>query len=247
MRASEAEFRYRFWVIFGLFWLGFSCYFVDHVNVTVALIRAVVPGLDLDSLAGRHALQAGFGFAALLGVAAAALRSWASAYLRSDVVHDTALRTEGLVADGPFRHVRNPLYLGNVILSLGMAMLMSRLGALVLVVGQALFLLRLIGREESSLAADEGDRFRAYRSAVPRLVPSLVPRVPAGRARAHWAEGIIGEAFLWILALSMISFALTLNSRIILYAVGVGFAVYWLLFAVWKKRGRTGGPDADAS
>src|SRR5262245_48846468 len=246
VRASEAEFRYRFWIIFALFWLGFGSYTFDRQNLAANLVHAFAPGLDLDSHAAVRALQAVFGLAAFLGVIAAALRSWASSYLRSDVVHDTALRTEGLVADGPFRHVRNPLYLGNIILSLGMALLMSPLGALILVVGQTFFLLRLVGREEAELLASEGDRFRAYCAAVPKLVPSLVPRVPAGSARPHVVEGLVGESFSWILALAMVVFALTLNSRIIPVFVGAGFAVYWLLFVVWKKRGRGGADVAGA-
>ncbi|HKA24488.1 MAG TPA: isoprenylcysteine carboxylmethyltransferase family protein [Candidatus Eisenbacteria bacterium] len=234
MRATEWEFRYRFWVIFGLFWAGFGAYRIQHVNLAVVLLRSVAPGSETNDTA----LRLVFGFAAVLGILAAALRSWASAYLRSDIVHDTALRTEGLVADGPFRFVRNPLYLGNLLLSLGMALLMSPLGACVLVFGQAFFLLRLIGREEWELQHTEGDRFAAYRAAVPRLVPSLVPRVPSGRTRPHVVEGLVGESFSWIIALSMVAFALTLNSRIIPWFVAVGFAVYWLLFVVWKKRGR---------
>lgn len=239
MRAGDLEFRYRFWVIFGLFWLGFSCYYVDHINLTEWLVTLVAPGLHGDQL--RHVMQGVFAVAALLALASAALRSWASAYLRSDVVHDTAVHTETLVADGPYRHVRNPLYLGTYLMTLGMALVMSRLGAAMVLVGQAIFLLRLIGREEAELTAAGGDRFRAYQAAVPRLVPSLAPRVPSGRTPAHVAEGVIGEAFSWILGLALLLFALTLNSRVILYAVGVGFVIYWLLFVVWKKRGRTRG------
>lgn len=246
MRASESEFRYRFWVIFGLFWIGFSCYALDHQNLALWLLR-LWPGFDPDAAASRPILTAVFGFGALLGLAAAVIRSWASAYLRSDVVHDTALHTETLVADGPYRHVRNPLYLGTFLLSLGMSLLMSRLGALVVVIGQTWFLLRLIGREEAELEARGGDRFRAYQARVPRLLPSLTPRLPAGGGVAHWAEGAIGEAFQWILALALVVFALTLNSRVILWAVGIGFLVYWLLFAVWKKRGRTRGSTSPAS
>ena len=235
MRATEFEFRYRFWVIFGLFWAGFGAYSIQHANLALLLLRALSPGAETNDAA----LRAVFGFAALLGIAAAALRSWASAYLRSDIVHDTALRTEGLVADGPFRYVRNPLYLGNILLSLGMALLMSPLGASILVFGQTFFLIRLIHREEWELLKSEGDRFSAYRAAVPMLVPSLKPRVPRGRIVPHVVEGLVGESFSWIIALSMVAFALTLNSRIIPYFVGVGFVVYWLLFVVWKKRGRS--------
>src|SRR5262250_2812371 len=48
--------------------------------------------------------------AALLGVAAM-LRTWASAYLHAEVVYASEVKTEALVADGPYRRVRNPLYL----------------------------------------------------------------------------------------------------------------------------------------
>ncbi|HEV8480672.1 MAG TPA: isoprenylcysteine carboxylmethyltransferase family protein [Candidatus Eisenbacteria bacterium] len=243
MRATDFEFRHRFWIIFALFWAGFGAYAIQHANLAVGLLRVASGGAE-PSAPAVHAI---FAFAALFGVAAGALRSWASAYLRSGIVHDTALHAEGLVADGPFRFVRNPLYLGNILLALGMALLMSPLGALVVVVGQTIFLLRLIRREEWELAQAEGDRFAAYKAAVPMLIPSLTPRVPSGRTEPHIVEGIVGESFTWILVLAMAVFAFTLNSRLIPYFVGVGFLVYWLLFVVWKKRGRAGSGAAKAA
>jgi protein-S-isoprenylcysteine O-methyltransferase Ste14 len=235
VRASEFEFRYRFWIIFGLFWAGFGAYRFQHGSLGAWILRAISPGLE-DNTA---ALRAVFGLGALLVILAAALRSWAAAYLRSDIVHDTALRTEGLVADGPFRYVRNPLYLGNILMALGMALLMPPLGAFLVVFGHLVFLIRLIRREEWELQHSEGDRFTAYRAAVPMLVPSLTPRVPSGRTVPHVVEGLVGESFTWILALAMVVFVLTLNSRLIPYFVLGGFVVYWLLFVMWKKRGRS--------
>jgi protein-S-isoprenylcysteine O-methyltransferase Ste14 len=243
VRATDFEFKNRFWIIFALFWAGFGAYAIQHANLAVTLLRAVSgSGEPSDA-----AVRAVFAFAALFGFAAGALRSWASAYLRSGIVHDTALHSEGLVADGPFRFVRNPLYLGNILLALGMALLMSPLGAFVVVVGQTLFLVRLIRREEWELTQSEGDRFAAYKAAVPMLVPSLMPRVPSGRITPHVVEGLVGESFTWILVLAMVVFAFTLNSRLIPYFVGVGFIVYWLLFVVWKKRGRAEASAAKAA
>ena len=102
------------------------------------------------------------------------------------------------------------------------------------------FLLRLIGREEALLAASGGQRFEAYRAAVPRLVPSLTPRVPRGGVEPRWAQGIAGETFIWILAVSMLAFALTLNGRLVPLSAAIGFVVYWILFAVWRRRARAG-------
>ena len=76
---------------------------------------------------------------ALLVFAAAVLRTWASAYLRTEVVHDTSQHSKALVADGPFRFTRNPLYLANVPMAAGIGLLSSRLGWLFLVAANWLF------------------------------------------------------------------------------------------------------------
>ena len=145
MRATAFEFRYRFWFIFLLFWAAFSFYLVDHRSAGVALVRLLSSGPATES-----AVHVIFGLAALLIGIAALLRTWAAAYLQSERVHDANLRTEGVVADGPYRHVRNPLYLGNLLLAVGMGLIASRLGFLILVGGHLIFLLRLIGREGTS-------------------------------------------------------------------------------------------------
>lgn len=41
--------------------------------------------------------------------AAAEIRTWATAYLGSEIVFDLNLHTNRLVADGPYRYVGNPL------------------------------------------------------------------------------------------------------------------------------------------
>ncbi len=244
MQAGEREYRYRFWFIFGLFFVAFSCYWLDHRNTAVALLQRLAPSLDADEARGRRALQLLFGLGALLALLGACIRSWATAYLRSDVVHDAVVRTEGLVADGPYRFVRNPLYLGNQVLMLGVALAASQLGAIVLTLGGLIIHLRLIGREEARLLAAQGEPFRAYCARVPRFVPSLVPRVtPSGR-KPQWMEGFVGEAFIWVMAAAMGVFAVTLDSRSLLYASLGGVAVYWAIDAIRKRLKPT--PNAPA-
>ncbi|HEX2715284.1 MAG TPA: isoprenylcysteine carboxylmethyltransferase family protein, partial [Candidatus Acidoferrales bacterium] len=69
-----------------------------------------------------------FAFAAFLLVVAALIRTWASSYLHAGVVYAAEVKTESLVADGPYRRVRNPLYFANVLMAIGMGALMSRAG-----------------------------------------------------------------------------------------------------------------------
>src|SRR2546430_1608841 len=82
---------------------------------------------------------------------------------------DPKLRTERLVADGPYRHVRNPLYLGTDLLALAMTPLASRLGAVTLAAGIFFFNLRLINREEAGLRAAQGESYARFMEAIPRL------------------------------------------------------------------------------
>jgi protein-S-isoprenylcysteine O-methyltransferase Ste14 len=242
MRATAFEFRHRFWFIFLLFWAGFSAYGIDHRGTASALVRAFGYG------EGSHAIRGVFVFAALLIGLAALVRTWASAYLQSEKVHDANLRTDGVVADGPYRHLRNPLYFGNLLLALGMGLLMSRLGFVIVVLGHVIFLLRLIGREESELLASQGERYRAYYDAVPRLLPSLRPRVPSGGLEPRWPQAFGGELFFWILFAGTAYFAVTLEDRAIPTVALVGTVIYFVMLAVLRRqRARLTSPAAPGS
>ena len=56
-----------------------------------------------------------------------------------------------LLADGPYRYVRNPLYLGNIFMAVGIGLMASRTGFFILSLGMTLFVFRLILREQSEL------------------------------------------------------------------------------------------------
>jgi protein-S-isoprenylcysteine O-methyltransferase Ste14 len=243
MRATDFEFRHRFWVIGAIFWAGFSCYFLDPQNAAVALIRTLHGGaVDFDVPAARHALQLVFALGAALAALGAAVRTWASAYLASERVHDPELRSESLVADGPYRHVRNPLYLGLLLLTLGLAPTASRLGFPVLIAGITVVCLRLIGREEAELLASQGESYAAYLRAVPRLWPALRPRLPAGGQPPRWGQAWAGEGFVWGLAAASAIFAATLDMKIFEVAAIALFGGYLVMQQVWKRvRARTGG------
>lgn len=232
MRATEFEFRQRFWFIGGIFWLGFMCYSFDHRNSGAVLAKFFWGrDFDLDRPADAHVLHLIFAFAALLCVLAALIRSWAAAYLRSAIVHDHALHSEGLVADGPFRWTRNPLYLGGVLLAAGVGLLASPVGWFVMTFGLMFFYYRLIGREEAALAASQGESFRAYCAAVPRFFPALRARVKSSGAQPRWGQAFLGEMFLWGFAASIIAFAATLSLTICYIVMGVslaGYALYWI-------------------
>jgi protein-S-isoprenylcysteine O-methyltransferase Ste14 len=81
-----------------------------------------------------------------------------------------------LVVAGPYRHVRNPMYIAALLFLLGQAVLY---GALSLVWYAAAFAvvvhLFVVGYEERALSRQFGADYAAYRAAVGRWVPRLRP------------------------------------------------------------------------
>jgi protein-S-isoprenylcysteine O-methyltransferase Ste14 len=242
-RASDFEFRYRFWFILALFAVAFLSHNFDSVNVSVALSRAIAAARhDRSPDAIDPYVRGFFAFGALLVFLAALVRSWAEAYLHSSIVHDVDLHSDSLVADGPYRYLRNPLYLGTVLLSIGIGFLASRTGFVILAVGMTLFTYRLILREEAELLASQGESYRRFFEKVPRFVPALGPRVPAAGRPPNWFDGFTGELFMWGCAAGMVGFAITL--KIVYYWIpfGAGFAIYFLQSGLRKRAGVTTPP-----
>ena len=229
-RATEFEFRYRFWFIAGIIWLGFLLYRIDHTNISFALSRLILGYPDENSAALDRGVIAFFWLGTLIVALAALVRSWAESYLHSSIVHDSALHGEQLVADGPFRHLRNPLYLGTVLLTIGIGVLASRIGFVVMSVAMFLFTYRLILREEITLLQSQGESYRRYFAAVPSLIPSLRPRVPASGAKPNWLDGFTGEIFMWGAVAAMAVFSLTQNIVYFWIALGSGFILYFLQY-----------------
>jgi len=199
-------------------------------------MRVIAPSVDPQSARWILILRMIFAGGALLLFLAALLRTWATAYLRTEVVHDSSQHSEALVADGPFRYVRNPLYLANLPVAAGFGVLASRLGWVFLVAGVWLFVYRLILRKEYGLLESQGESHRAYLNAVPRFWPSLTPRVPSGGGKPHWGQAIGGELLFWLFGVAVLCFAITLNIKITWFVLGGSLTAYFILVPILMKR-----------
>jgi protein-S-isoprenylcysteine O-methyltransferase Ste14 len=108
--ATEFEFKNRFWIIGGVIFLAFFCYGLDHTNIAFALTQKILgPTAQPDTPVFDRYQLAIVTIGSLFVYLAALLRSWAESYLHSSIVHDAAIHSDQLVAEGPYRHVRNPL------------------------------------------------------------------------------------------------------------------------------------------
>lgn len=76
-----------------------------------------------------------------------------------------------LIAEGPYRFSRNPMYLGMAVAAVGIAIFFDSIAALALLAGVVLVIDRwVIAREEAYLARRFGDEFEAYRKRVRRWI-----------------------------------------------------------------------------
>jgi protein-S-isoprenylcysteine O-methyltransferase Ste14 len=234
MQATDLEFRQRWWFFGAICFVSFSCLAFDHVPVGGRLADGLAAATHWPESFALHVV---FGAAAALMVVAALVRTWGSAYLGRKVVHDHAVHGEDLRADGPYRHVRNPLYFGNVLMSVAISQIAPVIGCPVMIIGMVVFCYRLIGREEAVLEAEQGDRYRAFMRAVPRLWPSLRARIPASGGAPDWINGLSAEAFFWSFALGLVGFAVSLN--ILWFYGGLVFSplLSWLAGLAVGKRG----------
>lgn len=199
MKATTFEFRFRIGIAVLLYLLGFWAPWTRYGNVP----PATTAWLALSTtLANWHWLPLDKAtllvtiLAIVLTFLAAALRTWGTAWLGSSIVHSSSMHAGAVMAGGPYRFVRNPLYIGAVFFALGVSILMPPSGAAVFIPLIAIFYFRLILGEEAYLAQQLGAPYLEYRQRVPRLVPSLRPRVPAPPAHARWLEGAIAECMM---------------------------------------------------
>jgi len=164
-------------------------------------------------------------FIAGAAVAAAGLilRVWARGCIRKNLEVTTA---------GPYRLTRNPLYLANLAVILGLVLIAGNLW-LGLAAGVAFPLIfrHLVAIEERFLAAQFGPDYQAYRRAVPRFV-SL--KMLLGRTPPAPATG----AFSWRRAATELFFAAGLALWIAvagLVGLGAGQPMAFKLFALARK------------
>jgi len=241
MKATNWEFKYRA-LVFGLIiGVSFPMYTLDPKMSAPELADWLGPrvGINADLLA-RWLLV----LSALLLVVAALTRTWASAYLHAGVVYASEVKTETLVADGPYRRVRNPLYLANVQMAFGMGLLMSRPGFVLCVVAMLLFCYRLIFREEADLLASQGESYERYCRVVPRLWPAVAARIPSAGRRASWRSGFKAESWYWGFAVAATAFAVTLSMKLFLILIAASVGLFWVMSSLAQKKAASSAPGA---
>jgi protein-S-isoprenylcysteine O-methyltransferase Ste14 len=242
MRATAIEFRLRMAIMVAVIALGFWSPWIEAWDIgrRVSLLEFAALELSrLGLLAFTAATPVVIVVAALLAAMAVVLRVWGTAYLGPGIVNNAEMKAGAVMADGPYRHVRNPLYLGSWSMVAAMSFIMPATGALFVMVLLTVFLLRLILGEEAFLTAQLGEPYRAYLCAVPRLVPRLRTSLAHVGRKPQWGRALLAElnpigVFLTLAFLSS-RYDNRLMVRAILVSFGISLVVRALMPGIRQK------------
>ena len=158
---------------------------------------------------------------------------------------------EGLVTEGIFNHCRNPLYVGNILMLLGVGILANSLIYVAIVIPVFLFIYQsIVLAEENFLRGKFGAGFDVYCKKVNRWLPNLKGIATTFRSMEfNWKRWILKEhttQFIWLVGIALI---LLLNyphltgydesNRNLWMGIVIGvLIVIYILIRFLKKTGR---------
>jgi protein-S-isoprenylcysteine O-methyltransferase Ste14 len=132
----------------------------------------------------------------LIAISGEAIRLWALRYSGSATRTTGRVGADELVTNGPYGRLRNPLYLGNFLLSMGVLVMAWPWMPWMLLILLAVFGVQyynIITLEEDFLRKKFGTVYTEYEAAVPRVLPRLTSwgkgdRVPTSLKKALRTE-----------------------------------------------------------
>jgi protein-S-isoprenylcysteine O-methyltransferase Ste14 len=124
------------------------------------------------------------------------LRLWGVAIAGSETRTTGSVGGTYLVTDGPFAHVRNPLYLGNMILYAGIGIMANT--PFLTAAGFIFFYIQytlIISLEEEALLKKFGEQYLRYVGSVPRFIPTIRKYTQSDHAQPEhsWKKGFESE------------------------------------------------------
>ena len=196
MRASSIMFRLRMWIQIVIVVIGFWSPWIGMFDLGRRISTLEWLALEI-SRSGLVRFTYATPLVIVAGALAAALgalfRVWGAAYLGYTTVHHAEMQAGGVMAAGPYRHVRNPLYIGGWFMMAAISLLMPPSGALFTVVLVTVFYIYTILGEEAFLSAQLGEPYREYLRSVPRLIPRLHSKLPSPAAQPNWPVALLTE------------------------------------------------------
>jgi protein-S-isoprenylcysteine O-methyltransferase Ste14 len=152
---------------------------------------------------------------------------------------DKKVYAEHLVSTGIFSHCRNPLYVGNILMLLGVGILANSLIYVAIIMPLFLFIYQaIVLAEENFLRGKFGADFDAYCTKVNRWIPSLKGiGATFSSMEFNWKRWVLKEyttQFIWLAGIALLTIRLyqiedvMTNSiyAVIILAIGYGIVRY---------------------
>jgi len=114
----------------------------------------------------------------MIAVCGELIRLWAVSWAGSETRTTGKVGGTYLVINGPYAHVRNPLYVGNILIYFGLGIMSFALFPYLQIIALAFFVFQyyeIIKEEEGFLREKFGNDFDEYYKNVPRIFPRLTP------------------------------------------------------------------------
>jgi protein-S-isoprenylcysteine O-methyltransferase Ste14 len=247
MRASALEFRFRMLIMTALVALGFWAPWIEPWGIgrRISTLEWLALGLSRTGLVSfTVATPAVIVLGALVALKGVVFRVWGAAYLGYGTVHHEQMQAGTVMADGPYRFLRNPLYLGGWSMILAMALIMPPTGALFSMTLLTIFMLRLVLGEEAFLTHQLGEPYKAYLRAVPRLIPRLRGALPAVGHKPHWLIAVISELNPIGVFITLACLSWTYDNLLMIRAILVSFGISLVVRALLPRdKTATGSPQ----
>jgi protein-S-isoprenylcysteine O-methyltransferase Ste14 len=158
---------------------------------------------------------------------------------------DKKVYAEHLVSTGIFSHCRNPLYVGNILMLLGVGILANSLIYVGIIMPLFLFIYQaIVLAEENFLRGKFGADFDAYCAKVNRWIPSLKGiRATFSSMEFNWKRWVLKEyttQFIWLAGIVLLIIRLYQIEDVLknsIYAVLV-LGLFYLYVRYLKKSGK---------
>ena len=117
------------------------------------------------------------------------IRLWGVSWAGSETRTTGGVGGTYLIVSGPFAYVRNPLYVGNILLYTGFGVMSLALFPYLQFLALIFFVLQyylIVKEEESFLIEKFGESFKNYIKNVPRFIPRFTPYKSENLDQPNW-------------------------------------------------------------
>ena len=234
MRATQFEFRFRLSILAVIVAVGFWSPWIEawSIGQRISLLEwLALEASRLGLFSFTVATPVVIVCATVIAALGAILRVWGTAWLGAGVVNHLEMKAGMVMAGGPYRYVRNPLYLGTQLMIAGMSFAMPLSGAVFTLILTSIFQLRLILAEEAFLSGRLGGLYQQYRRSVPRLFPRLRTNLAAARGNPQWGRALLAETNPIGVFLIVAIFSWRYDNKLMIKAFLISFGVSLIIRA----------------